>query len=108
MPKKIIEEREITIAEAKEILEKEGELNPFQQRSLDYVSKFSKIAPSEAKKLVEKLSEEFEIAREDAIQIVNCMPSTVEELRVFFAASKKKIIMASRLKEVLKLLEKYR
>lgn len=108
MPKKIVEEKEITIAEAKKILEEEGELNPFQQRSFDYVNKSSKIEASKAEKLVKKLSERFDVGKGVAIQIVNCMPSTVEELRVFFVASKKKIIMTSKLEEILKLLDKYR
>ena len=108
MPRNIVEEKEITIAEAKKILEDEGELDPFQQRSFDYVNKASKIKASEAEKLVKELGERFEVAKDDAIQIVNCLPSTVEELRVFFVASKKKIIMTSKLEEILKLLDKYR
>jgi len=107
VPKKIVEEKEITIAEAKRVLEEEGELNPFQQRTFDYLNKFSKIEASKAEELVKKL-EQLEIDRVDAIQIVNCVPSTVEELRVFFAASKKKVIRASKLEEILKLLDKYR
>ena len=107
MPKRIVEEKEVTIAEAKRVLEEGGELNPFQQRTFDYLSKFSKIGASKAEELVKKL-EQLEIDRVDAIQIVNCVPSTVEELRVFFAASKKKIIRASKLEEILKLLDKYR
>ncbi len=107
MPKRIVEEKEVTIAEAKRVLEEGGELNPFQQRTFDYLSKFSKIEASKAGELVKKL-EQLEIDRVDAIQIVNCVPSTVEELRVFFAASKKKIIRASKLEEILKLLDKYR
>jgi len=106
--KKIVEEKEITIAEAKEILEEGGELDLFQQRSFDYINKSSKIKASKAKKLVKKLGEQFDVAKGDAIQIVNCMPSTVEELRVFFVASKKKIIMTSKLEEILKLLDKHR
>jgi len=107
VPKRIVEEKEVTIAEAKRVLEEGGELNPFQQRTFDYLSKFSKIGASKAEELVKKL-EQLEIDRVDAIQIVNCVPSTVEELRVFFAASKKKIIRASKLEEILKLLDKYR
>jgi len=107
VPKRIVEEKEVTIAEAKRVLEEGGELNPFQQRTFDYLSKFSKIEASKAEELVKKL-EQLEIDRVDAIQIVNCVPSTVEELRVFFAASKKKIIRASKLEEILKLLDKYR
>jgi len=107
VPKRIVEEKEVTIAEAKRVLEEGGELNPFQQRTFDYLSKFSKIEASKAGELVKKL-EQLEIDRVDAIQIVNCVPSTVEELRVFFAASKKKIIRASKLEEILKLLDKYR
>lgn len=108
MSQKIIDKKVITISEAKEILEKIENLNLFQIRIMDYVKKFSKIDPAKAKELVEKLVEKFGIERGDVITVVNCMPTSIEELRVFFSGSRKRFILSSQLEEILKLLDDYR
>jgi DNA-directed RNA polymerase subunit F len=109
MPEKILSEKDITISEAKRLLEvKKEELNQFQLRTLDYVIKFSKMDADKAEELVNELIKKFDILRDDAVQMVNCMPGSVEELRTFFSASKKKIIITSRLEEVIRLLDDYR
>jgi len=60
MPKPI-EEKILTFAEVKKSLESLGEehLDQFQRRTLDYVTKFSKIDAEKAKELVKKLVDEF-------------------------------------------------
>ena len=108
MSQKIIDKKVITISEAKEILEKIENLNLFQLRIMDYVKKFSKIDPAEAKELVDQLVEKFGIEREDVITVVNCMPTSIEELRVFFSGGRKRFILSSQLEEILKLLDDYR
>jgi DNA-directed RNA polymerase subunit F len=108
MSQKIVDKKEITISEARELLEKIEDLNTFQIRIMDYVKKFSKIDPAKARELVEKLIQTFEIEREDAITVVNCMPTSVEELRAFFSKGRKRLILSSRLEELLKLLDDYR
>ncbi|MFH0897871.1 MAG: RNA polymerase Rpb4 [Candidatus Bathyarchaeota archaeon] len=107
MPEKIAGRKEITIAEAKQILEKLDSLNPFQARTLDYARKFVKIDPSKANELVEKLIKEFEIDRKDAIEVVNCMPTSIEELRVFFSIGRKRLIITAQLEKMLELLKEY-
>jgi DNA-directed RNA polymerase subunit F len=96
-------------AEAKRTLEraKEEELGEFQRRTLDYASKFSRISPAKAEKLVKELSERFQLDRKDAIQIVNTMPRYVEELRTILTV-KGKIIGSSELEGILKLVNGYR
>jgi DNA-directed RNA polymerase subunit F len=109
LPRKITEETEITISEVKEELEKNKEtLDEFQQRTYDYVKKFTRLKPKKSIELIKKLQEQFEIERTDAVQIANCMPSSIEELRGFFVGSKKKIIVTSQLEAVLKLLDSFR
>lgn len=108
MPEKIAERREITIAEAKQILEKLENLNPFQARTLEYANKFAKVDPSKANELVETLIKEFEIERKDAIEVVNCMPTSIEELRAFFSTGRKRLIITTQLEKMLKLLDEYR
>jgi len=109
MPRKIVDETEITISEVREDLEKNKEtLDEFQQRTYDYVKKFTKIKPKKSIELIKKLQEQFEIEKTDAVQIVNCMPSSIEEMRSFFVGSKKKIIITSQLEALLKLLDGFR
>lgn len=107
MPKKIIVKNEITLSEAKKLLEEANELSQFQMRTLEYVTKFSKIDPSKAEELVALLIKTFEIERKEAVQVVNCMPNSIQELRVFFSTARKKIIFTSQLEKMLNILNKY-
>jgi DNA-directed RNA polymerase subunit F len=109
MAKRNVEETKLTLPQVKKTLESIGEekLDQFQRRTLDYVSKFSKVDNEGATKLVQKLVADFEIEEDEAVQIVNCMPKTIEELRVFLAGGRK-IIEASKLEAMVALLEENR
>ncbi|MEM2875871.1 MAG: RNA polymerase Rpb4 [Candidatus Bathyarchaeia archaeon] len=108
MPFKIIGGRPISIQEVRRILECIGEenLDQFQKRTLDYTIKFSKIDVETAEKIIEELKKSFEITDDEAIEIVNCMPRSVEELRVFFAGGRR-IIEAEKLNAIVKLLNEH-
>jgi len=109
LPRKIVDSKPATTAEARKTLEKakEEELGEFQRRTLDYTSKFSKIPPQKAEKLVKELGEKFQMERKDAIQIANTMPQYIEELRTILTV-KGRIISAAQLEDMLKLLKGYR
>jgi len=109
MSKKALRERMLTIPEVKKLLESLGEdkLDQFQRRSLDYASKFSRIEPKKAETLVKALIEKFGLEEEEAIQLVNSMPESIEEIRVFLAGGRK-IVEMSKLQEILNLLDEYR
>jgi DNA-directed RNA polymerase subunit F len=109
MPRKAIKKQIITIPQAKKILESIGEekLDQFQRRSLDYTSKFSKLDSKTAEKLITGLVEKFELEEEEAVQLVNCMPESVEEIRVFLAGGRK-IVEISKLEEILAFLGEHR
>jgi len=109
MSEKDVREKELTLPQVKKLLESMGEenLDQFQRRTLDYVAKFSKANAEAAEKLVEKLVAEFGVEKDEAVQIVNCMPKTVEELRVFLAGGRK-IIEASKLEAIVALLNEHR
>ena len=109
MSEKDAREKELTIPQVKKLLESMGEenLDQFQRRTLDYVAKFSKADAEAAEKLVEKLVAEFGLEKDEAVQIVNCMPRTVEELRVFLAGGRK-IIETSKLEAIVALLNEHR
>ena len=109
MARKALKERTITVPQVKEALEAVGEerLDQFQRRSLDYAAKFTKVDPSVAETLVKELIDQFELEEEEATQIVNCMPESIQEIRVFLAGGRK-IIETSKLEKILVFLKKYR
>jgi len=109
MPPKPLKEQILTIAQVKKLLESLGEenLDQLQRRSLDYASKFSRIDPEKAELLIKNLMEKFELEKEEAVQLVNCMPESIEEIRVFLAGGRK-IVETSKLQEILNLLDEYR
>jgi len=99
----------LTIPDVKKVLELIGEdkLDQFQRRSLDYASKFAKVDEEKAELIIDTLKDKFGLDGEEAIQIVNCMPASVEELRVFLGGGRK-IIETSKLQEILSFLDEYR
>jgi DNA-directed RNA polymerase subunit F len=109
MPPKAQREHMLTVPEVKKALELIGEdkLDQFQRRSLDYASKFAKVDDSKAENIVDTLRTKFGLDEEEAIQIVNCMPESVEEIRVFLGGGRR-IIETSKLQEILSFLDEYR
>ncbi|MBE0520157.1 RNA polymerase Rpb4 [Candidatus Bathyarchaeota archaeon] len=109
MAKNAITEKNLTVPQVKKLLVSLGEenLDQFQRRTLDYASKFSKVDAEASEKLVEKLVEKFGLEEEEAIQVVNCMPKSVEELRVFLSGGRK-IIETSKLEAIVNLLDEHR
>ena len=109
MGKRELSENKLVLPQVKKILESIGEenLDQFQRRTLDYVSKFSKVDAGATEGLLEKLVKEFGLDEVEAVQIVNCMPESVDELRVFLAGGRK-IIETSKLDAIVGLLNELR
>lgn len=105
MSKESVTEKKLTLPQVKKIMEDIGEenLDQLQRRTFDYVSKFSKADPKTSEKLVQKLMIDFGVDEVEAIELVNCMPKSVEELRVFMAGGRK-IIETSKLEAIVNLL----
>jgi DNA-directed RNA polymerase subunit F len=105
MSKREIGEKRLALPQVKKVLEALGEenLDQFQRRTLDYVNKFSKLDADAVDRLLEKLVKEFDLDELEAVQVVNCMPETVDELRVFLAGGRK-IIETAKLDAVISLL----
>jgi DNA-directed RNA polymerase subunit F len=99
-------ERRLTLPQVKSVLEELGEenLDQFQRRTLDYLNKFSKVDAKVAEKLLKKLVKEFDLEEAEAVQVVNCMPENVDELRAFLASGRK-IIETSKLEAIIALLD---
>ncbi len=109
MSKREVSESKLTLPQVKQTLESIGEenLDQFQRRTLDYVSKFTKVSPEDAAFLLEKLMKEYVLDEDEAVQIINCMPETVDELRVFLAGGRK-IIETQKLSAIVSLLNEKR
>jgi DNA-directed RNA polymerase subunit F len=105
MGKRELSEKRLALPQVKKILGAIGEenLDQFQRRTLDYVNKFSKVDIKVAKGLLKKLVKEFGLEKDEAVQVVNCMPETVNELRVFLASGRK-IIETAKLEAIISLL----
>ncbi len=107
MPVKILKERLLNLAEVKKILEErssKGELSYVQRVTLDYATKFSQLSVEKSSEIVKKLIENFGISESTAIQIVNAVPKSINELRVFLT-NEQKIFTEEELVEFLKTLE---
>jgi len=102
-------ETKLSLPQAKRELLEIGEenLDQFQRRTLDYLQKFSKIEDTAAAGLLERLMKEFDLEEDEAVQIVNCVPESVDELRAFLAGGKK-IIETTKLEAVVALLNENR
>ncbi len=108
MARKIVEARTVTNPEARAILEKgkEEELGEFQRRTLEYIRKFSRLPADKASKLTDDLCAKLQLDRTDAIQIVNCLPQTVEELRAVLTV-KGRFVSTEQLKGILEIMKRY-
>lgn len=100
---KITKKEMIALPDVKEILEakKVDEMDQIQRWTYDYVNKFSKISRKQAQKLVSELVSECGLTEEEAVEIVNILPTTLEEIRAF-TFGWKKLILTSTTESILK------
>jgi len=104
-----VTEKKLTLPQVKKTMDSIGEenLDQLQRRTFDYVSKFAKVDAETSEKLMQKLIIDFGLEEVEAIEIINCMPKSIEELRVFLAGGRK-IIETSKLEAITKLLDEHR
>ena len=102
-------EKKLSLPQVKSLMDSIGEANldQLQRRTFDYVSKFSKTDPKSAEKMIAKLVTDYGLDEIEAVQIINCMPKSVEELRVFLAGGRK-IIETAKLESIVNLLDENR
>jgi DNA-directed RNA polymerase subunit F len=105
LDKRELSEIKLSLPQVKRELLAIGEenLDQYQRRTLDYVSKFSKIDDAAAAVLLERLVKEFGLDEAEAVQVVNCAPESVDELRAFLAGGRK-IIETAKLQAIVALL----
>jgi len=75
-----------------------------QKRTLDYTAKFAKAPPENAKKLRKELESECGLSEEEAVEVVNVMPKSIEELRTF-TSGWRKLLPTETLEKILKILK---
>jgi DNA-directed RNA polymerase subunit F len=102
----IIKKEIITLPHVKEILEsvKPDDMDQIQRWTSDYVSKFAKVDSKKAQKMVRQLIEECDLTEEEAVEIVNILPTSLEELRAF-TFGWKKLILTETLEKMLSILK---
>lgn len=95
----------LTIPEAHLMLQKIDieKADQIQKRTLDYTTKFSKVTPESAKKLRKELETECGLSEEEAVQVINVMPKSLEELRTF-TSGWRKLLPTETLEKILKIL----
>jgi DNA-directed RNA polymerase subunit F len=95
----------LTIAEANQILQKIDveKADQIQKRTLDYTTKFAKAPADVAKKLRKELETECGLSEEEAVEVVNVMPKSIEELRTF-TSGWRKLLSSETLEKILKIL----
>jgi DNA-directed RNA polymerase subunit F len=102
----ILKKEIITTAQVKDILEavKPDDMDQIQRWTADYTAKFAKVDGKKAQKMVKQLVEQCDLTQEEAVEVVNVMPGTLEELRAF-TFGWKKLILTETLEKMLSILK---
>lgn len=95
----------VTLPEVKAILEsvKADDMDQIQRWTSDYASKFAKVEAPKARDMVSHLVSDCDLTNEEAVEIVNVMPTSLEELRAF-TFGWKKLILTENLERMLKII----
>jgi DNA-directed RNA polymerase subunit F len=90
----VIKREIISLSEVKKILESVSldEMDQIQRWTYDYSKKFAKTDYDNAKVMIDNLVNEGDLSMEEAVELVNVMPKSLEELRAFTFGWKKLIV----------------
>jgi DNA-directed RNA polymerase subunit F len=102
----IIKKELVTLAQVKDILGsvKPDDMDQIQRWTADYVTKFAKAESKKAQKMVRQLVDQCDLTEEEAVEVVNIMPVSLEELRAF-TFGWKKLILTETLDKMLAILK---
>ena len=89
--KEIKSKRTVSVAEVREILASldPEKIDQLQKRTQDYAEKFTKSDSKDAQSAINKLVKECKLTEEEAAELINILPKTAAEIRVFTAGWKK-------------------
>lgn len=95
----------ITIAEVRDIFSRMDidQLDQIQRWTFDYTSRFTSISREQSNRMKERLMAECSLTEEEAVEIINIMPSSIAEVRSF-TFGWKKLILAETLAKILDIL----
>ena len=106
--KRVVDIRDVTLDEVREILEKgEDELGFEQVKTLDYVKKLTKISKEKANEMIDELMAAVpKVNKPKATKLANLMPKKAGEIEVVFA---KEIVSLTEedIKTILEVVGKY-
>lgn len=105
---KVIEERLVTNAEAKKILEKregEGELHYEQKNALDVLRKVLKVDIKKIEKIVEELKTIPKLREFHIISIANLLPEDKDDLRLILQ-KEYNVLEEDEIKKILEIIKK--
>ena len=102
----ILKKEVIALPEVKKILEsvKPDDMDQIQRWTYDYVVKFAKTDPNSAREMIKQQIEQCGLKEEEATEVVNVMPTSLEELRAF-TFGWKKLILTDILERILTILK---
>ena len=86
MPKETVSMKPVSLPEVVTIFNKRkkvGELNYLQRIALDHAQKSSQLNGRSARAKIKKMMDDFELTENIAIHIINFMPETLDEMRIF-------------------------
>lgn len=104
---KILKAEYIPVPLAKKLLEENvrvGEESPLVQRTMTYLSTFTKCDPDVAKQVYEKLRNEFGLKDITASMIVSLVPRTIDEIRVMLDFEER-LLETEELEKIIELLK---
>jgi DNA-directed RNA polymerase subunit F len=84
----MIDEKLVSWAEAKKILEKrakEKELGYEQKNALEHLKKFSKTSASKVNEMIAELSKNERLKDRHIMNVVNHIPQNIDELNILFS-----------------------
>ena len=90
-----------------DIVSKYGLTSPIVNVTLEYLRRFSKVNAEDAQELIKALTEKYGLAKVTAIQVINIMPASPEELQTIISAERK-VFRDEVIKEIVDLLNSYR
>ena len=102
----ITKKHSVAISEVKAILKEQDPetMDQIQRWTFDYVTKFAKMEPENAKKMKQKMIKDCNLTEEEAVEIINICPKTMSELRSF-TFGWKKLILSETLEKILKIIK---
>ena len=80
-------------------------MDQIQRWTYDYVVKFAKTSSEQSRAIIDELVKSCDLKEDEAVEVANSMPTSVEELRAF-TFGWKKLILTDTLNRILDILNK--